>query len=167
MTGINAGSGGFLLPAPATAAAIIQRPGNPSSGAQATMDATHIELKGSRITAVGVDGDRVRIRFEPAYLIKSMTGSQERTKWRQNGELVFADAELVGAVPPLPAECEGGDVGENVYTYRDMVPVPLDSRGRAHCALKLVGGGMLEVRGTAVRLSMEDVPKYIEHLRPA
>ena len=37
------------------------------------MDSSSIELPGSRIAAVKVEGDTVRIEFEPAYLIKSMT----------------------------------------------------------------------------------------------
>jgi hypothetical protein len=128
----------------------------------------HIELPGTRISAVSVDGETVRIRFEPAYLIKTMTGSVERTRWRQNGELVFTGAALADELPVLPAECQGGDVGENVYTYRDMIPVPLDSRGRVRCALHVAGSEQtIRVEGEAVTLMMEAVPKYIEHLRPA
>ena len=132
------------------------------------MDSTSIELTGSRITTVTVDGDTVRVEFEPAYLIKSMTGSVERTRWWQNGALVFEGARVddENPLPTLPAECLGGDVGENVYTYRDMIPVPLNSRGRAHCALR-VGDGVIRIDGDAVRLEMRDVAKYIEHLRPA
>jgi hypothetical protein len=131
------------------------------------MDSTSIELPGSIISAVKSDGDTVRIEFEPAYLVKSMTGSAERTRWRQNGALVFEHAELddASALALLPAECTGGDVGENIYTYRDMVPVPLESRGHAHCALR-VADGMLHVTAGSVRLEMQDVPRYIEHLRP-
>ena len=131
------------------------------------MDSTSIDLVGSKIAAVNVDGDTVRIAFEPAYLLKSMTGSVERTRWWQNGELVFEGAELDDAepLPDLPGECSGGDVGENVYTYRDMVPLPLQSQGRAHCALK-IGDRTIRVHATGVRLDMDGVPKYIEHLRP-
>ena len=131
------------------------------------MDSTSIELCGSRISAVDVDGDTVSVRFSPAYLIKTMTGSVERTRWRQEGALVFSGAEIDDRepLPTLPADCLGGDVGENVYTYRDMVPVPLESHGRAHCVLK-VADGVIRVDASAVRLVMDDVPKYIEHLRP-
>ena len=131
------------------------------------MDSTSIELRGSKISAVTVDGDTVRIEFEPAYLVKSMTGSVERTRWRQHGALVFEDAQLDDAspLPDFPAECGGGDVGENVYTYRDMVPVPLQSKGQAHCALK-AGDKLVRVSARGVHLDMQDVPKYIEHLRP-
>ncbi len=133
------------------------------------MDASSIELPGSKVSAVTVDGDTVRIRLEPAIIIKTMTGSVERTKWWQNGELVFTGAELAEDVvlPVFPAECSGGDVGENVYTYRDMVPLPLESRGHAHCAIKFKGSdAVVRVQGETVKLVMEDVPKYIEHIRP-
>ena len=131
------------------------------------MDSTSIELPGSMISAVEIEGDQLRIRFAPAYLIKSMTGSRERTRWRQDGALVFEGAEMDAdaVLPPLPAACAGGDVGENVYTYRDMVPVPLESRGHAHCVLRFEAGE-LRVSAAGVRLEMVDVPKYIEHLRP-
>lgn len=133
------------------------------------MDSTSIELPGSNIASVVVEGDEVRIRFEPAYLVKSMTGSVERTRWWQNGTLVFNAAELDMAaadLPALPATCAGGDVGENVYTYRDMIPVPLRSQGRAHCTLR-AGDGEIRVTAGGVHLDMDDVPRYIEHLRPA
>ena len=131
------------------------------------MDSSTIELVGSRITAVSVDGDVVRIRFEPAYIVKTMTGSTERTRWWQNGELVFAGAELDGELPALPADCVGGDVGENVYTYRDMIPLPLQSRGHVRCDLRVAESEQhIRVTGAAVELRMEGVPKYIEHVRP-
>ena len=132
------------------------------------MDSTSIELKGSRISAVDIDGDSIRVVFEPAYLVKTMTGSVERTRWWQNGALVFDQATMDedGQLPTLPAECRGGDVGENVYTYRDMVPIPLESRGRAHCALKFDDDRVIRIEAAGVRLEMIDVPKYIEHLRP-
>jgi hypothetical protein len=133
------------------------------------VDSTSIDLVGSKISAVIVEGDTVKVRFEPAYLIKTMTGSVERTRWWQNGELVFDGAELdeERVLPELPAACAGGDVGENVYTYRDMVPVPLESVGRAHCDLKIEGSdATVRVMAEAVTLVLEDVPKYIEHLRP-
>jgi hypothetical protein len=131
------------------------------------MDSSSIELPGSTITAVQIEGGTVRIRFEPAYIIKTMTGSVERTKWRQNGDLVLEGAEVRDELPPLPAVCTGGDVGENIYTYRDMVPVPLESRGRARCDLAVEGSDLrIRVEAEAVQLVMDDVPRYIEHIRP-
>ncbi len=131
------------------------------------MDSSSIELAGSEIESVSVDGDRVSVNFSRAIIIKTMTGSVEKTRWWQKGALVFEGASLEGDLPSLPALCAGGDVGENIFTYRDMIPLPLESRGQAHCDLRVEGAGdHIRVQATAVRLEMEDVPKYIEHVRP-
>jgi hypothetical protein len=95
-----------------------------------------------------------------------MTGSAERTRWWQAGDLVIEGARVEPGVPACPAVCTGGDVGENVYTYRDMIPVPLESRGRVWCDLGFEGQVQrLVAEGHGIRLEMIAVPKYIEHLR--
>ena len=130
------------------------------------MDSSSIQLNGSEIEKIEVEGTTVKVYFSRAILIKTMTGSAEKTKWWQSGYLVFEDAELVEQAV-LPAVCAGGDVVENVFTYRDMIPVPLDSRGRAYCDLYFEDASdHLKVEASAVRLEMLEVPKYIEHIRP-
>lgn len=131
------------------------------------MDSSSIELAGSEIESVLVDGDTIRVNFSRAIIIKTMTGSVEKTRWWQKGALVFEGASVEDELPELPGICAGGDVGENIYTYRDMIPLPLESRGRAHCDLQLEGSDAhIRVEAVAVRLEMAEVPKYIEHIRP-
>lgn len=132
------------------------------------MDSSSIELAGSEVERVTVDGSTIRVRFARARIVKTMTGSVERTRWWQKGDMVFEQAELEGELPAMPCVCNGGDIYDNVYTYRDMVPLPLDTRGRTGCRLRFEGtDARLVVSATALRLEMEDVPKYIEHIRPA
>ena len=137
------------------------------------MDSSHIELPGSQITAIVWEGSTLRVRFEPAVIIKRMTGSKERTRWRQDGTLILEG--IVGA--PLsgpatahgtenPRRCTGGTIDDNLYSYRDMIPVPWVSRGRIRCEFALEGEpAAFAVDATAARLEMDGVPKYIEHLR--
>jgi hypothetical protein len=131
------------------------------------MDSTTIELPGSEIASITLEEATLKIHFSRANIIKTMSGSEERTRWWQAGDLVFEDAEVEGELPDCPCICDGGDVGENVYTYRDMLPIPLDSQGRAHCDLRFKDQTMrLKVMASGVRLEMEDRPHYIEHIRP-
>ena len=132
------------------------------------MDSSSINLPGSEVSGVSLDSGTLRVHFSRAYIIKTMTGSVERTRWWQAGDLVIEDAEIsAGGIPEGPLVCNGGDVVENIYTYRDMIPVPLDSRGSARCKLGFEGHPQpLEAIGSAVRLEMRDVPKYIEHIIP-
>jgi hypothetical protein len=131
------------------------------------VDSSSIELPGSQILGVEQEGDVIRVLFDPAYVIKTMTGSVERTKWYQKGVLIFEGAELKEPLPQLPARCSGGDVGENVYTYRDMIPLPLASQGQAHCKIRLEGQQQaICIQADALRLVMQEPAKYLEHIRP-
>ena len=132
------------------------------------MDTSSIELPGSEVEALIVEGDTIRVRFSRAFIIKTMTGSVERTKWWQAGDLVFERAQLGEEPPELPAVCGGGDIIDNVFTYRDMIPVPLVGRGHTGCDLHFTGDERrLKITAEAMRLDLIDVAKYIEHMRPA
>ena len=130
------------------------------------MDSSSIDLPGSEIEAIRVSENQVAIRFSKAYIIQTMSGSVERTRWYQSGELVFEGATIDGEYPAEALICVGGDVGENIYTYRDMIPIPFKSQGRAFCDLRFEGSELhLKVEANAVELKMEDRPHYIEHIR--
>lgn len=129
------------------------------------MDSTTIELPGSEIESITLDEGTLTVRFSRAIIIKTISGSDERTRWWQAGALVFEDAEVDGEIPACPCVCEGGDVGENVYTYRDMLSIPLESKGRAHCDLKIKDQSeSFKAVATGVKLVMDDRPHYIEHI---
>ena len=130
------------------------------------MDSTTIELPGSEIEAIQLGEGKLKVHFSRAYIIKTMSGSDEQTRWWQTGDLVFEEVDIEGDLPQCPCVCEGGDVGENVYTYRDMLPIPLDSHGHAHCDIRIQGQTThLKVQASGVKLEMEDRPQYIEHIR--
>ncbi|UHD14195.1 hypothetical protein LT988_12820 [Thiocapsa bogorovii] len=130
------------------------------------MDSMSIDLKGSEISSIDLEDGRLSLHFSRAYLVKTMTGSSERTRWHQAGDLVIEGVEEAPMIPSGPLVCLGGDIEENIFTYRDMVPVPLESRGHARCALMFEGfSDPFVAQGTTVKLEMHDTPRYIEHLR--
>jgi len=130
------------------------------------MDSSSIELPGSDVDRIFRQGGEIIVEFGKAYIVKTMTGSTDRTLWWQKGRLVLGGVmDPEGEFPEAPLVCAGGDVGENVYTYRDMVPIPLESRGRAHMDLRFVGTDRhVKAAGDRIRLELEGVPKYIRHI---
>jgi hypothetical protein len=131
------------------------------------METTSIELPGTEIDRITLKDGTLRLHFARASIIKTMTGSPERTRWWQAGELAIDGAEPQYPLPKPPLICAGGDIDDNVYTYRDMIPLPLNARGRVGCDLKLSGTSeSIRMTGTAIRLEMEGIAKYIEHVRP-
>jgi hypothetical protein len=132
------------------------------------METSSIELSGAQIDRIELVDGRLRLHFPRVKIIKTMTGSVERTRWWQAGDLVIDAAQPLAPLPQAPVVCAGGDIDENVYTYRDMIPIPLNARGRVGCDLRLADTeARISVRGEALRLEMEGVAKYIEHIRPA
>jgi len=132
------------------------------------MDNSSIELPGSEVEEIILKERSLRVRFSRAFIVKTMTGAQERTRWWQAGDLVMEGARTEGPVPAGPLVCVGGDLDDNVFTYRDMIPIPLDTRGRTRCDLRFRGtDARLVVHAQTLRLEMVDVPKYIEHVPTA
>ena len=73
-----------------------------------------------------------------------------------------------GDPPAGPLVCVGGDIDDNIFTYRDMIPLPLSSRGSVGCDLSFRDTpAHLKVMATAIRMEIKGLPKYIEHLRAA
>ena len=129
------------------------------------MDGSYIELPGCEIAGIEQSGETLTLRFARAYLIQTQSGAKQQSRWHQSGSLIFSDPEVEELPPPGPLVCSGGDVGENIYTYRDMIPIPLESRGRAHCNLRFEGSEQrLRLQASGVTLVMEDRPYYIEHI---
>jgi len=129
------------------------------------MEQNSIDLTTSKIANVETDDTTIRIIFEPAYILRTMTGAHEYSRWYQNGALVFEEAILISEpIADFPVICGGGDITENIYTYRDMMPLPLDSHGQVGCSLKLTDSDKtIEIQATKVRAEMIANAKYIEH----
>ncbi len=131
------------------------------------MDSSSINLIGTEIEQIQIVDQQVVVQFSRAMLVKTMSGSDESTLWHQPGKLIFDSATVEGEYPRGPLICSGGDVGENIYTYRDMIPIPFQSAGRVFCDLRFEGNeAHLRVEGKTVKLEMADRPHYIDHIRP-
>jgi hypothetical protein len=76
--------------------------------------------------------------------------------------------QIDGELPDGPGVCETADIDDNQYTYRNMIPIPLESRGRIRLELHIRDRAEpLIISGETIALTLRDTPKYIEHIRPA
>jgi hypothetical protein len=116
--------------------------------------------------AAGED-DSFCLHFTRALILKTMTGAVEQTLWWQAGDLRIGGVERVeGELPQSHALCERGEIDDNQYTYRNMIPIPLRSRGHIRLELHLRDQARpLIVTGRAIALVLRETPKYIRHIR--
>ena len=144
------------------------------------MDASSIQIADSEIAGMssgaaspgdssGTSSDDASfcLHFTRALILKTMTGSAEQTLWWQAGDLRIGGVERVeGKLPQGHALCERGEVDDNQYTYRNMIPIPLKSRGHVRLELHLRDQQQpLIVAGRAIELVLRETPKYLRHLR--
>ncbi len=129
------------------------------------MTSSTLEFEASVVAAVTETGGAVTIALAPAVIHRSegIAGVDPGTRWTQQAELVFTEAELDGAPPTLPAAMARGKLRAGVYTYLDMLPVPTVGIGPAAFELKFVDGSRLSVSGETVTLRLLGDAKYVEH----
>ena len=130
------------------------------------MDTTSsIQLPGARLERIEHEIDSLTLYFSQLHLVQVMEDAFQDSLWTQAGKLVIRNVEIDGALPACPCELKGGDMTNNIYTYRDHAPLPIDWKGSVGCKFTLAGSGaVFSADGTAMRMEMIDHPRYIRHI---
>jgi hypothetical protein len=69
-------------------------------------------------------------------------------------------------MPACPCRIASGELVNNIYTYRDHAPLPLDWHGSVRCRLTFEGEqAPWTIEGSAMHLERIDHPRYIRHIK--
>ena len=130
------------------------------------MDTTSsLQLPGAQLERIERKVDEITLHFSQVQLIQVMEGAFQDSLWNQACELVIRNITIDGELPDCPCEIQGGDMTNNIYTYRDHAPLPIDWKGSEGCKLTVAGGGtVLTIDGTAMQMKMLDHPRYVRHI---
>ena len=124
------------------------------------------EIGQSRLVGVErVDDDEVVLELSPLLLLKSLAGTAQQTRWRQDGRLRLSGVEPNALPTPGPAgTITAGELAHNAFVYRDEVPLPLDCQGEVRLKLELDNGQTLALAARAIRLERDGTEKYVCHV---
>jgi len=130
-------------------------------------DTTQIlQLPGAELASIEQTGDTFTLRFSRLHLVQEMEGAFEDSLWTQAVNLIIRDATLEGALPDCPCVIKGGDLTDNIYTYRNHAPLPLKWRGEVQCKLIVEGtNAAFTLHGAGMELEQLDHPRYIKHIK--
>ena len=126
-----------------------------------------LEIRGSDVAVIEVESGHIKVRFEPAYLLKSeaIVGVDPSTRWQQTSQLLFREATLEGELPDLPATIETAKLQMNQHTYVDVVPLPIEMPGIISLTLTFKGrSGKVVINAGHVLYFAIDLEKCLEHL---
>jgi hypothetical protein len=130
------------------------------------MDTTSsIQLPGAQLERIERGDNEIILHFSLVHLVQVMEGAFQDSLWQQACNLVIRNAEIDGELPACPCEIRGGDMTNNIYTYRDHAPLPIDWKGSVGCKFTIAGSGaVFSIDANAMRMEMIDHPRYIRHI---
>ena len=130
------------------------------------MDTTSsLQIPGARLERIERSDNEITLHFSLVHLVQVMEGAFQDYLWKQACNLVIRDVEINGELPECPCEIQGGDMLNNIYTYRDHAPLPIDWNGSVGCRFTVAGSGaVFSIDGTVMQMKMIDHPRYIRHI---
>jgi hypothetical protein len=125
-----------------------------------------LQLPGARLDKIETGKNEITLYFTGVNIVRVMEATFEDTLWTQDCKLVIRDIEIEGALPECPCEIKGGDLINNIFTYRDHAPLPIDWHGSIGCKFTVADSGALfSIEGESMQLERIDHPRYIKHIK--
>jgi len=125
-----------------------------------------LQLPEARLESIDRDADAITLHFSQVQLVQEMENAFEDSLWTQAVNLSIRDYSLDGELPACPCEISGGDITNNIYTYRDHAPLPINWRGDVRCTLKVAGSdAVFSITGNSMQLEQLETPRYIRHFK--
>jgi len=122
------------------------------------------EFAGSQIVSIKREGDDLVLQLEPFFLLKSLAGSIDQTRWQQHGKLLIKNATIAGGID-LTGIISSGQLTHNAFIFRDEVPMPVSVQGEISLRLNMNNGeDELVIDCDQLELQPRDLEKYVAHI---
>jgi hypothetical protein len=130
-------------------------------------DTTRIlQLPGAQLASIEQGEDEISLHFSQVHLVQQMENAFEDSLWTQALDLTLKGIEIDGELPTCPCEVTGGDLIDNIFTYRDHAPLPINWNGDVSCKFTVAGcNHSITIRGESLKVNEIDNPRYIKHLK--
>jgi len=121
------------------------------------------EFEGSQIVSIKHEGDDLVLQLEPFFLLKSLAGSIDQTRWQQQGKLVIKNATISGKTD-VTGIISSGQLTHNAFVFRDEVPMPVSVQGEVSLRLKVGNEDELVIDCEQLELLPLGLEKYVAHI---
>ena len=126
----------------------------------------YLQIAGAQLESIDRDEDEITLHFSRVELIQEMENAIEDSLWTQAVDLTVKDITVDGDLPEAACEIKKGELTDNIYTYRDSAPLPIDWHGDVNCTFVVAGTDReFSIDGTAMQLEQLAHPRYIKHMK--
>ena len=125
-----------------------------------------LQLHGAQLASIEQGEDDITLHFSQVQLVQEMENAIEDSLWTQAIDLNLQGIEIEGELPHCPCEVTGGDLTDNIFTYRDHAPLPISWRGAVACKLCVAGSdACFTISGKSLKVDQIAHPRYIKHIK--
>ncbi|MCG6898510.1 MAG: hypothetical protein LJE75_00745 [Gammaproteobacteria bacterium] len=125
-----------------------------------------LQLHGAQLASIEQGEDDITLHFSQVQLVQEMENAIEDSLWTQALDLSLKGIEIEGELPQCPCEIKGGDLTDNIFTYRDHAPLPISWRGTVACKLCVAGSNAcFSISGDSLKVDQIAHPRYIKHIK--
>ncbi|MGB5607123.1 MAG: hypothetical protein WBN51_11425 [Gammaproteobacteria bacterium] len=125
-----------------------------------------LQIPGALLESIEQGDNEITLHFSQVHLVQEMEAAFEDSLWTQAVNLIVRDITLEGDLPGCPCTIESGDLTDNIYTYRDHAPLPIDWHGEVRCKFRTAGHDAgFSIAGAALQLEQIGHPRYVRHIK--
>ena len=125
-----------------------------------------LQLPGAQLESIEQGENEITLHFSQLHIVQKMENAIEDSLWTQACDLVLRNIEISGELPDCPCEIKGGDLTDNIFTYRDHAPLPIDWRGDTGCKLTIAGSNTgVSIDAEYLQVDRLEHPHYIKHIK--
>ncbi|MDX2457228.1 MAG: hypothetical protein QNL87_06945 [Gammaproteobacteria bacterium] len=125
-----------------------------------------LQLPGAQLESIEQANNDITLHFSMVQLLQEMEGAIEDSLWTQAVNLMISGVEIAGELPACPCVIKSGDMTDNIFTYRDHAPLPINWHGEVRCALTVEETGVtFSIDGESMQLKQIELPRYIRHIK--
>lgn len=130
-------------------------------------DTTNVlQIPGAQLESIEQGDNEITLHFSQVQLLQEMEAAIEDSLWTQAINLTIRDIEIEGELPECPCVIKGGDMINNIFTYRDHAPLPINWQGEVRCVLTVEdSGAKFSIDGESMQLEQIGNPRYIKHIK--
>ena len=104
--------------------------------------------------------------FIDAYIRKTMDDAEEKTLWKQDGEILLKKVKKNKLKEYQDEKISEISVSYDFYTYKNMLILPFEKKGDIYITIKFNKMDYeINIECELINILLRDKPKYVRHIK--
>ena len=108
----------------------------------------------------------VRMAFADAYIRKTMDDAEQKTLWKQDGEIILQNVKKNNLKDLQDEIISKISISYDFYTYKNMLILPFEKKGDIHITIKFNKiDNEINIECELINILLKNEPKYVRHIK--